>query len=139
MKPMYQTEAILLAPIAAATTQRTANLDCADANYAEIRLAVGVEVNTNSTNVPIRLLESDTTTATTFATFNATYNFTVDNTAAAVATLGVDLTGRKRYLRLEVTPDTTTNGAVITSAISSLHKTVMSNTTTDLGTNVRVG
>lgn len=139
MKPMYQTEAILLAPVAAATTQRTANLDCADANYVEIRLAVGAEVNTNSTNVPIRLLESDSTTATTFATFNATYNFTVDNTSAAVATLAVDMVGRKRYLRLEVTPDTTTNGAVITSAVSSLHKTVISNTTTDLGTNVRVG
>lgn len=139
MKPVVSTESVLLAPITAATTQRTANLDIADSNYVEIRLTVGAEANTNSTNVAVRLLESDDTTATNFATFNATYNFTLDNTAAAVAPLFVDTEGRKRYLRLEVTPDTTTNGAVISCAVASLHKTVVSSTVTDLGTNVKVG
>jgi hypothetical protein len=139
MKPSVTTESVMLAPITAATTQRTANLDIADANYVEIRLVAGAEANTNSTNVPVRLLESDDTTASNFATFNSTYNFTLDNTASAVATLFVDTCGRKRYLRLEVTPDTTTNGAVITSAVAALHKTVRSATITDLGTNVKVG
>lgn len=139
MKPHVTTESILLAPITAATTARTANLDISDANYVEIRLVVGAEANTNSTNVAIRLLESDDTTASNFATFNATYNFTLDNTAAAVAPLFVDAEGRKKYLRLEVTPDTTTNGAVISSALASLHKTVLTSTITDQGTNIKVG
>lgn len=139
MKPVVSTESVLLAPVTAATTQRTANLDIADSNYVEIRLVVSAEANTNSTNVAVRLLESDTTAATSFVTFNSTYNFTLDNTAAAVAPLFVDSEGRRRYLRLEVTPDTTTNGAVISSALASVHRTVVSSTVTDLGANVKVG
>lgn len=139
MKPVNTLEAVLIAPTTAATTVRTANLDISDANYVCIRLVVSAELNTNSTNVAVRLLESDDTTASNFATFNATYNFTLDNTAAAVAPLYVDTEGRKKYLRLEVTPDTTTNGTVIVSATSSKQATVLSSTVTDLGTNVKVG
>ena len=133
------TDSVLLAPAAAATTARTANLDCQGANYATIRLNVSAEVNTNSTNVAVQLLESDDTTATNFATFNATYNRTVDNTAATVATFHVDLEGRKRYLRLAVTPDTTTNGAVMTSAVASVMKDVISESATMLGPDVAIG
>lgn len=111
---------VMLAPITAATTQRTANLDCAGADYATIEIVLGAEANTNSTNVPVRLLESDSTTATTFATFDANFNRTLDNTAALVAAYNVDLKGRKRYLRIELTPDTTTNGAVLSTVIGSL-------------------
>jgi hypothetical protein len=110
----------MLAPITAATTSRTANLDCAGADYATITIVLGAEANTNSTNVAVRLLESDTTTATTFATFDANFNRTLDNTAAIVAAYNVDLKGRKRYLRIELTPDTTTNGAVLSSVIGNL-------------------
>ena len=111
---------VMLAPITAATTSRTANLDCAGADYATITIVLGAEANTNSTNVAVRLLESDTTTATTFATFDANFNRTLDNTAAIVAAYNVDLKGRKRYLRIELTPDTTTNGAVLSSVIGNL-------------------
>lgn len=111
---------VMLAPITAATTQRTANLDCAGADYATIEIVLGAEANTNSTNVPVRLLESDSTAATTFATFDSNFNRTLDNTAALVAAYNVDLKGRKRYLRIELTPDTTTNGAVISTVIGSL-------------------
>lgn len=111
---------VMLAPITAATTQRTANLDCAGADYATIEIVLGAEANTNSTNVPVRLLESDSTTATTFATFDSNFNRTLDNTAALVAAYNVDLKGRKRYLRIELTPDTTTNGAVLSTVIGSL-------------------
>jgi hypothetical protein len=111
---------VMLAPITAATTQRTANLDCAGADYATIEIVLGAEANTNSTNVPVRLLESDSTTATTFATFDSNFNRTLDNTAAIVAAYNVDLKGRKRYLRIELTPDTTTNGAVLSTVIGSL-------------------
>ena len=133
------TGSILLAPVTAATTARTANLDTAGANYAVINLSVSAEANTNSTNVVIALSESDDTNSSNFATFNSTYNRTVDNTAAALATNMVDLEGRKRYLRLTVTPDTTTNGAVITSAIAELCKDVVTASSTMLGPDVRIG
>lgn len=133
------TDSVLLSPVAAATTARTANLDCAGANYATIRVNIGAELNTNSTNVAIQLSESDDTTATNFATFNAVFNRTVDNTAATVATCHVDLEGRKRYLRLAVTPDTTTNGAVLSAAVATLMKDVISGSSTMLGPDVKIG
>lgn len=126
-------ESVMLAPITAATTARTANLDTQDANFAVIRVILGAEANTNSTNVAIQLLESDDTTATNFATFDATFNRTVDNTSGTIAVNHVDLRGRKRYLRIAVTPDTTTNGAVLSSVVASLHKNVQSATASDYG------
>lgn len=117
---------LVLSPIAGATTARTANIDCQGADYATLALNVGIEVNTNSTNVVVALLESDDTTASNFATFNATYNRTIDNVAATQYVMHVDRTNgsRKRYLQLSVTPDTTTNGAVLTSAVAILDKEV---------------
>lgn len=132
------TDSLLLTPTAAATTARTANLDCAGANYATIRVELGVEANTNSTNVAIQLSESDDTVATNFATFNAAANRTIDNTAATIATTHVDLEGRKRYLRLAVTPDTTTNGAVTIAASATLMKDVITDSTTMLGPAVAI-
>lgn len=120
----YGEDSTLLAPIAAATTARSANLDTQDAHYATIRVMLGAEANTNSDNVDIQLSESDTTDATSFATFDATFNRNVDNASGVVATNHVDLRGRKRYLRLTVTPDTTTNGAVISGAVATLMKDV---------------
>lgn len=113
---------VLLVPTTAATTARTANLDCQGAHNATILVTIGAEANTNSTNVAIQLSESDTTVVTTFATFNAAFNRTVDNTGAVVAVNHLDLNGRKRYVRLTLTPDTTTNGAVLTSAVAALDK-----------------
>lgn len=139
MKPSVKTDSVLLAPITAATTARTANLDCADANYATIRVVLGAEANTNSTNVAIQLSESDDTVVTNFATFDSDFNRTVDNTSGVVATNHIDLEGRKRYIKLTVTPDTTTNGAVISSAIASLCKTVKSGTASDYGDDVVIG
>jgi hypothetical protein len=134
------TDSVLLAPIAAATTARTSsNLDLGGANYATIRVVLGAELNTNATNVPIVLQESDTTVATTFATFAATFNRTVDNTAGTVATSHVDVEGRKRYLRVTVTPDTTTNGPVISSVLATTYKDVISESATMLGPDVRIG
>jgi len=105
----------LLAPVAAATTARTAALDTTGADYALIVVNVGAELNTNSTNVVVSITEGDTTNS--FSTFNSDFNsITVDNTAATVATRAIDLKGRKRYLKISVTPDTTTNGPVIVTA-----------------------
>ncbi len=119
-KPLQSaTYSSLLAPATAATTARTAALDCQGADYASIVVHIGAELNTNSTNVVLGLAEGDDTN--TFTTFDSNFNsITVDNTAAAVAIRHVDLKGRKRYLRLTVTPDTTTNGTVLTSAVGIL-------------------
>lgn len=133
------TDSVLLGAVAAATTARTANLDCQGSNYAVIRVALGAEANTNSTNVAVQLSESDDTYASNFSTFNANFNRTIDNTAATVATDMVDLDGRKRYLRLTITPDTTTNGAVISAAVATLYKEVITAESTMLGPNVVIG
>ena len=125
MKPSQSlVRASVLAPITAATTARTAAIDTQGADYATVVVHVGAEANTNSTNVALNLRESDTNAATAFATFNSSYSVTADNTAATVQVFNVDLKGRKRYLQIVVTPDTTTNGAVITSCISELVKEV---------------
>lgn len=115
---------VLLAPATSATTERTAALDTQNADYATIYVTVNAEANTNSTNVALNLKESDTNAATAYVTFNSSYSLTLDNTAGAVAALNVDLKGRKRYLQVTVTPDTTTNGAVISSAIGLLRKDI---------------
>jgi len=137
--PTFGTEVSLLGGITAATTARTANLDTAGALFATIRIHCGVELNTNSTNVAIQLSESDDTVVTNFATFNSSFNRTVDNTATRIATNHVNLRGRKRYLRIAITPDTTTNGPIISTAGATLYKDVISNAATMLGDDVVVG
>lgn len=129
---------ILLAPVAAATAARSAALDTRGADYATILVALGAEANTNSTNVTLQLAEGDTTSS--FATFNSSFNRVADNTAAVVAAYHVDLKGRRRYLRLTVTPDThTTNGVVSTSAIAALDLEFKNSANSDNGDIVVVG
>ena len=111
------TYSALITGTTTATTVRTANLDCQGADYATIVVTTSAELNTNSTNVVAAILESDDTTASNFATFDADHQRTIDNTSAAVAAFHVDLRGRKRYLRISLTPDATTNGTVIVSAV----------------------
>jgi len=137
--PQNAVDSVLITPTAGATTALTARLDCLDAHYATVRVALGAELNTNATGVIVSLLESDDTVVTNFATFDADFTRTVDNTAAAVATSHVDLKGRKRYLRLTVTPDTTTNGTVTIAAVGSLLKSVRSGTASDYGDDVARG
>lgn len=130
---------VVLAPVTAATTARTSSaIDTAGCDYATIEVITSAEVNTDSTNVLVSLREADVDSATNYATFNSVYQFTLDNTAAAVGVLNVDLKGRKRYLKVTVTPDTTTNGAVITSAVAALRKDV-SGANSANGTAVAVG
>ena len=59
-------DSVMLSGAAAATTARTANLDCADANYATIRVQISAETSTTSTNVALALSEADDTNATSF-------------------------------------------------------------------------
>lgn len=131
------TDSLLFTPTAAATTVRTATLDCADANYATIRVLLGVEANTNSTNVAISLGEADST-SDAFTTFDADSNRTVDNTTATIATTHIDLEGRKRYLKITVTPDATTNGAVTVAMSATVYKSLITDSSTMLGPAVAI-
>lgn len=116
------TDSLLVAPQAMTNTATvTANLDCAGAAYATIRIALASEINTNAVGPTISLLESDDTVVTNFATVTSDRS-AEDIVAAKEVTYGVDLRGRKRYLRLSVTTATATNDNVTFAAISTLSR-----------------
>jgi hypothetical protein len=111
---------VLLAPVTAATSARSAAFDTRGGKYAAIEILLGASVNTNSTNLTVQLAESDNST-TGFVTFNSSFNATQNPTTNGnVGILFVDLKARRRYLRLTLSPDTTTNGTLITGAIGIL-------------------
>lgn len=92
----------------------TANLDTNGADYATIIVNISSEANTNAVGPTIQLLESDDTTASNFATVTA--NITGDAVSAKPIVYGVDLRGRKRYLRLSISSATATNDHFVASA-----------------------
>lgn len=126
--PQLGTASAMLTPGAAATAARTATLDCQDANYASIFIHFGAAVNTNNTGCTVSIAEGDDTNATSFATFDSDLNTTADNDAEVIVTRHVALQGRKRYLKLTITPDTTTNGPTETSAFGVVYKNTQSST-----------
>ena len=99
----------------------TANFDTLGASYATVRIALASELNTNAVGPTLSLLHSDDTVVTNFATITAD-RATEDLTAAKEVTYGVDLRGKKRYLRLSVTTPTATNDNVTLSAIGTLSR-----------------
>jgi len=101
---------LMLGPATAATTVRTAQIDLSNTEYATIVVTAGAELNTNSTNVTLTVAHGDGTTYTTLSTA------TLDNTAATKQEFHVEPMGRGKYLKLTITPDSTTNGPVITTA-----------------------
>jgi len=113
---------VLIAPKAqtnSATT--TANLDTNGADYATIRVAFASEINTNAVGPTLSILESDDTTASNFATVVANRT-NEDLTAKRVVVYGVDMRGRKRYLRLSVTTATATNDDITFGAVATLYR-----------------
>ena len=98
----------------------TANLDCNGADYATIVVNISSEANTNAVGPTISLLESDDTTASNFATVTA--DITGDAVSAKPIVYGVDLRGRKRYLRLSVSSATATNDNMTISADAVLSR-----------------
>lgn len=119
IKERLVNDSLLIAPKAqtnSATT--TANLDTVGAGYATIRVAFASELNTNAVGPTLVLSQSDDTVVTNFATIDT--QTAVDLTAAKEILYGVDLKGKKRYLRLAVTTATATNDNVTFSAIATL-------------------
>ena len=119
IKERLVNDSLLIAPKAqtnSATT--TANLDTQGAGYATIRVALASELNTNAVGPTLVLSQSDDTVVTNFATLDT--QTAVDLTAAREMHYGIDLRGKKRYLRLAVTTATATNDNVTFSAIATL-------------------
>ena len=104
----------------ASNATATANLDCNGADYATIVVNISSEANTNAVGPTISLLESDDTTASNFATVTA--DITGDVVAAKPIVYGVDLRGRKRYLRLSVSSATASNDNLVISADAILSR-----------------
>lgn len=98
----------------------TANLDTNGADYATIVVNISSEANTNAVGPTISLLESDDTTASNFATVTA--DITGDAVAAKPIVYGVDLRGRKRYLRISISSATATNDNFTASADAILSR-----------------
>jgi hypothetical protein len=120
LQPRLDKDAVLIAPQAMTNSATvTANLDTLGASYATIRIALASEINTNAEGPTLSLLESDDTVVTNFATVVAdrTDESMVD---AASVSYGVDLRGRKRYLRLSITTAGDTNDDATVSAVSTL-------------------
>jgi len=113
---------VLIAPQAMTNSATvTANLDTDRGSYAVIRIALASEVNTNAIGPTLSLLHSDDTVVTNFATVVADVT-AKDITSAAAHVYAVDLRGKKRYLRLSVTTETTTNDNVTVSAVASVER-----------------
>jgi hypothetical protein len=114
-------DSILIAPRALTNNATaTANLDTKGAAYATIRVACSSEVNTNAVGPTLVLSESDDTVVSNFATLDT--QTAVDLTAAREIHYGVDLRGRKRYLRIAVSTPTATNDHIVVSALGTLSK-----------------
>jgi hypothetical protein len=120
LQPRLDKDAVLIAPQAMTNSATvTANLDTLGASYATIRIALASEINTNAIGPSLSLLSSDDTVASNFATVVADRS-AEDITDAASVSYGVDLRGGKRYLRLSVSTETTTNDDVTLGAVATL-------------------
>ena len=96
----------------------TANLDTKGAGYATIRVALASAINTNAVGPTLVLSHSDDTVASNFVALSTR---TAENIAAAKTVhYGVDLRGKKRYLRIAVSTATATNDNVTVAAIGTL-------------------
>ena len=110
----------------------TAILDTQGAAQATIRIPLAAEVNTNAIGPTISLLESDDTVETNAVTVTADRT-AEDLTAEKELRYEVNMLGRKRYLRLDITTETTTNDNVTVAAIGTLTRNAEDpNSTSDM-------
>lgn len=105
-----------------ATATAAGSTDRAGAEYAWITFACCAELNTNATGPSLAVQHADDTNASSFSTTGITAAETLDNTSAALKHFGVDLRGKKRYIRLLVTPATSSNDTIAFSADCELYR-----------------
>lgn len=100
---------------------RSATLDCLNADYATISIPMAIEVNTNAIGPTIVISEGDTTSS--FATWSSSCTLTAHGLETAhQVRVNVDTRARKRYLKLAITSETTTNDHVTSAAIALLSR-----------------
>lgn len=111
-------------PTSALTTVRTAQIDAGGEGAAYVTLTVNLsaEKNTDATGVVLALSHSDTTHTSGTNLVTVVANRTEDLTTAHAVFYQIPMKGKRRYLVLVCTPDTTTNGNVCIGASYLLHK-----------------
>lgn len=117
--------AVLVTP-ASFTNGATASgyVDTKGFDYVEIEVTMATSNNTTNKPTVLKLMESDTTDTTNFANISGAVggtDFTIgthDTTAANQHLFCVDLRARKRYIRCDVSPQTTQ----VSSITAQLHK-----------------
>ena len=102
----------------------------AKAEFADIDIMLGTQVNTNAVAPTVSILECDTTVVTSFVTIQANVSPTM--TAGGSVRAIVPLAGRKRYLRVTVGVPTATNDNQVVAVMARLKPDQEPNSTTDL-------
>jgi hypothetical protein len=113
---------IILAEVAA-TTERTASWDTnGKGSWATLRIILSPGLTTDAVAPTISLLSSDDTVVTNHATITADKTIAIAGTNRAIQRYDIDLRGKKRYLRVVVTPGTVaSDDAVAVSAVGTIH------------------
>ena len=125
MMPLQNTATLVAIKPQSVTSGATASgfVDTLGYDEAAVDVVLDSQASTTSNPSVLKLMQSDITDATGFANVtgfvgDATDGFVIPpaGTAATVVRLNVDMRARKRYLRVDVSPDGATQllGAVVT-------------------------
>ena len=133
LQPIYQE--LVFAPATAATTTAAKSIDTLGAKNLCVSLNFSADLNTNAAGPTLEFAHSDTDAATAFATFDASLNRSVTRgTAGAISVSHINLDGSvKKFVRVKVTPGTTTNDTVIYGGVALLDKEIRPDEISDVG------
>ena len=127
MKKLASVDRRVILQVAASTATNAGVVDCINADYVTIEVAVGAGLNTNAAPVVVKIQDSDTNEATAFAdvatTKVATVSITPLTTGPVMDSLNVNVSNGtfKRYVRAFATPGTVaSNSAVLLTAIANV-------------------
>jgi hypothetical protein len=127
MKNLALVDRRVILQAAAATATNAGVVDCKNADYVTIEVAVGQGLNTSAAPVVVKIQESDTNAATAFVdiatTKVASVSITPSTSGPVMDSLNVNVGNGtfKRYVRVFATPGTVaTNSAVLLTGIANV-------------------
>jgi hypothetical protein len=127
MKNLALVDRRVILQASAATATNAGVVDCKNADYVTIEVAVGQGLNTNAAPVVVKIQESDTNAATAFVDIATTKVASVSISPATTGpvmesiNLNVGNGTFKRYVRLFATPGTVaSNSAVLLTSIANV-------------------
>jgi hypothetical protein len=127
MKNLASVDRRVILQAAAATATNSGVVDCLNADYVTIEVAVGTAINTNAAAVVVKIQDSDTNEATAFAdvatTKVANVSISPSTNTPVMDSLNVNVANGtfKRYVRVVATPGTVaSNSAVLLTAIANV-------------------